>query len=1186
MFIYNKEMDIFNRKTNRWNKSTTIAKALREGTLTINDINIPTGYAWTGERFNKEKTIKLKLKKGTIKPTEMAMSRDRLYNQVSGRFIQDNPANRVIVNRVNRMVAGRTLGGAVINRFRRKQDAQNVRYTQIKKRIGALTGGESFEVKMSDVKSPRDLLEFFGEGANRGKFIIRFEDGRVRTLSADVIDELIELLEDQVVVSYPDTKTEIVELLRGNDIGIFERLPDKAVKPNGGFFPYFHKLASCNLERYDIYTDFKGKKNLDENCLIVALRNSGVVPELIDTAKVLFRSAFIPKTRLGEVADKCKICISVKSETNKKQFEVYGDKTKPMVKIGIIENHYFLIEDTPYTQYAIKNYWTMNEFEFFKKMYDGEEGGHYWGDAYARDTRNNKLKFSKTRPRMNSYNLIEYLVENKKECLMDLSEAQSKVETTPYYKKIKSITNLEYQEPYQNDKGKWFGDVIPTDYHSKDPKEIAGIIFYDVETCSMKKDAQDEWEGEFKKFWAKKKNEDATIHKLYQLCYTEWDEKYIHTLNETDTKDIPKKMMNKLTDKYGKTQEQVLATYENPPKGDKWKKKIPRVILYAHNGGYDLRFIRQYLWDFTIIQNGNSLICGEGNYLNGKKWVKLEFRDTYRLISKPLSAFGNMFKLPMAKEYMPYHLYNTKNLWERGAMLPIDEVLEEIPASKRTRFDDCLVASGALQDGMFDMVMYSKYYCKRDVEVMREGFKIFRGWVLDALDIDTLQFYTIPSIAHEYFMATGCYDGTYELRGVVREFISRALVGGRCMLCENTKQFVEGKIADFDAVSLYPSAMKAMDGFLMGMPNVIKDGDDWENASGYFVELKITDITKHRKFPMMSYINPKTGTRTFSDDVSKYEDTIIVDKIMLNIWKEYHGVSYELIRGYMFNDGHNPQIKETIEEVFNERLKAKAQGNPIQEVWKLVMNSGYGKSITKPHDEKEIYKDEDEYLNHIARYYNWVKQANPILSAHKKQMWCIKEIDPISQHGNYAHIGIEILAQSKRIMADVMYLAEDNNINLYYTDTDSIHMDLGDVEKLGELFKNKFSRELIGKGMGQFHTDFELSGCKDVYSKRFIALGKKCYLDELVGIDKETGEEKTGFHIRMKGVKDSAIKRVALDDNKNLIDIYTDLYSGKEYSFDLCKGVDGKEKIDLPAFEYHNSWLITNKREFVRKVKF
>ena len=72
----------------------------------------------------------------------------------------------------------------------------------------------------------------------------------------------------------------------------------------------------------------------------------------------------------------------------------------------------------------------------------------------------------------------------------------------------------------------------------------------------------------------------------------------------------------------------------------------------------------------------------------------------------------------------------------------------------------------------------------------------------------------------------------------------------------------------------------------------------------------------------------------------------------------------------------------------------------------------------------------------------------------------------------------------------------------------------------------------------------------------------------------------------MKGVKDSAIKRVAVDEKKSLIDIYKDLHSGKEYSFDLCKGIQDGEAVDLPAFEYHKSWLITNKKEFVRKVKF
>jgi hypothetical protein len=314
--------------------------------------------------------------------------------------------------------AGRILGGAVLSRFRRRAEAQNIRLTQIKNRIGALQGGESFEVSMAGINNPRELIEFFTQGNRRGKYVIRFDDGRIRTLSADAIDEIMAMLEDDVEITEPNSRTEIVQLLRGNDTAIFERLPDKAVKPNGAFFPYFHNMSSCNLERYDIYTNFTGKQNLDENCLLVALKNSGVCDEHLDKAKVLFKCATIPKSRLKEVADKCKICISVKSETNKKQFEVYGDKTLPMVKIGIIKNHYFLIEDTPYTQYAIKNYWDLDEFAFQQDI---------WGDAYARDTRNNKLKFSKTRPRMNSYNLIEFLVENEKDYLYKLGFKSTEV---------------------------------------------------------------------------------------------------------------------------------------------------------------------------------------------------------------------------------------------------------------------------------------------------------------------------------------------------------------------------------------------------------------------------------------------------------------------------------------------------------------------------------------------------------------------------------------------------------------------------------------------------------------------------------------------------------------------------------------------------------------------------------------
>ena len=52
---------------------------------------------------------------------------------------------------------------------------------------------------------------------------------------------------------------------------------------------------------------------------------------------------------------------------------------------------------------------------------------------------------------------------------------------------------------------------------------------------------------------------------------------------------------------------------------------------------------------------------------------------------------------------------------------------------------------------------------------------------------------------------------------------------------------------------------------------------------------------------------------------------------------------------------------------------------------------------------------------------------------------------PIDEHFNSAHIGVEILSMSKRIMFEVMTTAEDNNLFMCYTDTDSLHIKYNDI---------------------------------------------------------------------------------------------------------------------------------------------
>ena len=1207
--IYNIiQMNIFNKRTGRFNKSTKIARELRTGVLTLADIDLPHKVVWTGDRFNTEKTIKLKLKKGEVNMANMVLSDNRVYN----------PKTKRIVNSNN------------------KYTAQKILIETHQYNIGELPAGGQHEVSFADIKSPKDFINYFTTGGRSGKYVIRFDDGRIYTLSNETAGAIEHALTNDVETTGVNSQDEIIEMMRGNDTGVFERLPPlKSVVVEGGFFPYFHKMPRADLTDFDIYQNYS-KTKLDENCLVVALRDAGVDDAkindaIINQAKCLFKCGNIPRCKLGKIADKLKVSFSLRYEKNPRNYEKFGDSKNPCINLGLVCSHYFHNKDTKYTKFAIEHFDTIPVVE-----------GKFWGDAWANyPQKPGRYQYNPKKPKMDSYNLILLMLKNPERYLIDLSRQSSDVQSTPYYSHIKDITCLEYDEEH---------DVVLTEYRARALKKYADIVFYDIESVLMQKDDVDKHNELHSKLFDKKP--EASVHKLSQVCYVGINDDHIHTINETEgAGKAPKKMFNSLCDKHGKTEADIKAEiteeYEEdgmaPPARvlTMWKKKAPKLVLYAHNGGYDLRFMQKYLWNFTLIQNGNSLICGTATYLNGKKWLQLEFRDTYKLISKKLDAFGEMFNLPFDKEYMPYHLFNYKNVFNNDAQMLLGNVMKEIPKKKVIKFLECCKLSNSIykEKGieMFDMMKYSEFYCKRDVEVMRSGFKVFRGWIKKALKIDCTQFFTIPSIAHEYFRANGCYDGCYEVKGVCREFINKALVGGRTMLCENKKQicgmnydkFSHKKIADFDAVSLYPSAMESMPGFLMGKPIVIESTDDWKNADGYFVEIKINDIKKHRKFPMMSYVDRTKGTRNFSDITDEYKgQTVVVDKTMLGIWEEYHGVEYEFIRGYMFNDGHNPQIKTTIRKIFNNRLfaknetilhdgtkkgtkkkwsvqecldevpkawvkknkdKVKSFKNPIQEIWKLCMNSGYGKALTRPHDTKDVYVNEDQYLTHIGRYYNWVKQAVPIESACPKQMWSISQIDPIDNHGNYVHIGIEILSQSKRIMADVMYLAEDNNMKMYITDTDSIHMNLEDVEPLGDLFKEKYpDRSLIGCNMGQFHTDFELKNCINVYSSNLIALGKKCYIDELIGVDKDTGVVKTGYHFRMKGVKDGAIKHKAKHEyNGDLMALYKEMYDGNMVEFDLTKGLDDDgDDIEVPCFEYHKSWIITSKDEFPRKIQF
>ena len=81
---------------------------------------------------------------------------------------------------------------------------------------------------------------------------------------------------------------------------------------------------------------------------------------------------------------------------------------------------------------------------------------------------------------------------------------------------------------------------------------------------------------------------------------------------------------------------------------------------------------------------------------------------------------------------------------------------------------------------------------------------------------------TSASIAHDFMILQGVYEGSYSISGIVRAFIQKCVYGGKVMTRRNEKFIIEKETADYDCTSEYPSAMVEMKGVLMGKPKLLQ----------------------------------------------------------------------------------------------------------------------------------------------------------------------------------------------------------------------------------------------------------------------------------------------------------------------------------------------------------------------------
>lgn len=584
-------------------------------------------------------------------------------------------------------------------------------------------------------------------------------------------------------------------------------------------------------------------------------------------------------------------------------------------------------------------------------------------------------------------------------------------------------------------------------------------------------------------------------------------------------------------------------------------------IVYFHNLGYDFSFFKKYLNCRSIIKTGSLIKMVKGSY----KGKTITFRDSYAMISTPLNKFSSMFNLTVKKEIMPYSLYTEESI--KRTCLPIEEVFPHVKPNELEEFKK--LAEEYTSDNYFNHIAYAEFYCKADCDVLFKGMSTFRSWIKTAFNLDVFAFVSLPSLSYRYFLETGCFEDVYEMCGPVRMYIQKCIVGGRVMTRDNKKWWIKDqKINDFDAVSLYPSAMARM-GFLKGIPKKLTNlsMEFLSAVDGYFIRITNIKTTTKRHFPLQSTY--EESSRNYTNEFPS-DYVLSIDKIALEDFIKFQGATFDIIDGYYYDSGKNDKIQLVIRNVFEERLKKKASKNPIEVVYKLLMNAGYGKLIQKEiKDEYKFSNTRSQHESFVNYNHNFIKEYYNL--APDKYVYTLDKT--INLHYNCAHIGCEILSMSKRIMNEVMCTAEDLNLSIYYQDTDSIHINDEDIKILADEYQTIYNRTLIGKHLGQFHSDF--SGGN--YAVESIFLGKKAYIDLL---------DTNITHERLKGVSSDAIKIKATslaspEDNSNRplsMKVYEELYNGTPISFDLAAGRH-KFKRD----KHFSQYTIT---EFIREVKF
>ncbi len=191
-----------------------------------------------------------------------------------------------------------------------------------------------------------------------------------------------------------------------------------------------------------------------------------------------------------------------------------------------------------------------------------------------------------------------------------------------------------------------------------------------------------------------------------------------------------------------------------------------------------------------VIKKGNKVYQAKIIY----KSKKLCFKDSLPIFMCKLSSLPRSFGLTdIKKELFPYKYYTLERLESNiGVINEAGKFEDKIwnESDYKTFNENIDSINGCRIDSeTFDMYKYAEFYCQQDVRILRLAFEKLCEGFLSEFNIDVKKILTTPTLANEFFNRSVYYPNgnLYYVGGHVRQFLSRAVYGGRCMCAYNKK---------------------------------------------------------------------------------------------------------------------------------------------------------------------------------------------------------------------------------------------------------------------------------------------------------------------------------------------------------------------------------------------------------------